>query len=172
MKVSPKKKIIVPLNGYIAPLKRKGPIDVPYMETFANIALLLNSRIPVYEVLSNGMKVKLTLMNFDKQNDTALTFIKSKKANKVDPKATKVITDEEVNANSMETILANSTKRMPDYREMSKSTPNAPASVSITEISTEGISTNEKNKKSKPHKNYIGEVKDSQMIGTELVELK
>ena len=172
MKVSPKKKIIIPLNAYIAPLKRKGPIDVPYMETFANIALLLNSRIPVYEVLSNGMKIKLTLMNFDKQNDTALNIINSKKKSKVDVKATKVITDEDVNANSMEAILANSTKRMPDHREMSKSTPNAPASVNITQISTESISTSEKNKKSKPHKNYISEGKDTQVIGNEIVELK
>ena len=72
----------------------------------------------------------------------------------------------------MEAILANSTKRMPNHREMSKSTPLAPTSVNITEISTENISTSEKNKKSKPHKNYISEGKDSQSIGNEIVELR
>ena len=168
MKVSPKKKIVIPFNNFIPVLKRRGPIDVPYMETFQNISNLINSRIPVYEVLSNGMKVKLTLMNFDKQNDTALNTIKANRAPKK-KNGTVVVTDEDINANSMASILANSTKRMPDHRELSKSTPTAPTSVNISDINVDGVVVSESGK---PHKNYTGNRKDSQVVGSEIVELK
>jgi len=130
-----RKKIVIPYNGYIAPLKINGPVDVPYMETYDNIGKLLMSKLPVYEVLNNGEKVKITLMNYDKKNseDTENSSARSeynKPYRKKDNKPT-IVTDDDVKSSSMANILAASTKRMPtrdrnttNERSSSDGTPN------------------------------------------------
>lgn len=131
-----RKKIVIPYNGYIAPLKINGPVDVPYMETYENIAKLLMSKLPVYEVLNNGEKVKINLLNYDKKNseDSENNSARSeyeKSYRKKDNKPT-IVTDDDVKATSMANILANSTKRMPtrdrnttnEQRSSSDGTPN------------------------------------------------
>lgn len=61
-----KKKIIIPYNGRIR-LKGNimGPIEIPYMEDIKMICKLIMDKYPVYEVLKDGSKVKLTLINYN-----------------------------------------------------------------------------------------------------------
>lgn len=111
-----RKKIVIPYNGYIAPLKINGPVDIPYMETYDNIANLLMAKLPVYEVLNNGKKVKINLLNFDKTNSDNVEDSSARseynKPYRVKSNNTTIVTDEDVAASSMANILAQSTKRM------------------------------------------------------------
>jgi hypothetical protein len=110
-----KKRIVIPYDGYI-PLKGvNGPVTVPYMETFENISKLLMGRMPVKEVLKDGTKVDLNLMNYDKENSWNASStekkyeavvptrdgLNSKKRNK-----TIIVTDDDVKAASMESLLS------------------------------------------------------------------
>lgn len=69
-----KKRIIVPHHG---PILIKGgmygPILSPFMEEISEISRLLSSGVAVTEILSDGSEVKLTMKNFDKNNDIAAT---------------------------------------------------------------------------------------------------
>lgn len=126
-KVVQRKKIIIPYNGYIHALGVHGPVEIPYMETLENIAKMLMRRIPVYEIISGGSKVKLTTTNYKKNNggdgdDVKKTYepVNAKKKKK---SSTICITDEDLEEKSLSAILRNSTKKVSkskDYYDGSK----------------------------------------------------
>jgi hypothetical protein len=114
-KVVQRKKIIIPYSGYIHALGVHGPVEIPYMETLENIAKMLMRRIPVYEITSDGNKVKLTTTNYKKNNggdgdDVKKTYepVNAKKKKN----STICITDEDLEEKSLSAILRNSTKKV------------------------------------------------------------
>ena len=111
-KLVQRKKIIVPHNGYIGMLGKNGPIEIPYMETVQRIGEMIMRRLPVYEILSDGSKVKLTLQNYDKENCSSGTgLVQTYEPSKRNKKSeTIVVSDEDVKAKSIETVLSESTK--------------------------------------------------------------
>jgi hypothetical protein len=153
-----KKKIVIPYNGYIALKGVNGPITVPYMETFENISRLLMARMPVQEVLSDGTKIALDLINYDKENSwnasstekkyEAVTYSNGKLNSAPNKKKNPIIvTDEDVKAKSVETLL-----KRPEMKSYAKK----PAEGTTVEISKKtdttinvhehGQSYNKKNK--------------------------
>lgn len=119
-KVQQRKKIIIPFSGYIGVLGVIGPVEIPYMETLETIAKLLMRRIPVYEITSDGTKVKLTMSNYRKNNGSEEDSIKKtyeptnaskKKANVI------TVTDEEIESSSIKNLLKNSTKKLAKSKE-------------------------------------------------------
>ena len=165
--VTLKKKIIIPYDGYI-PLKGvNGPVLVPYMETFENIGKLLNGRIPVKEVLKDGTKIDLNLMNYDKENSWNASSTEKKyepvthrHGKIVSPKKSKVIvvTDEDAKAETMDALLS---------RGINKVDKNKPAEeVNVTNKVTETYESgnagsyrgNKHNKKK--HKSHTDEIID------------
>lgn len=65
------KKIVVPSRGMIHTSRGtcRGPIERPYYETIDTIlSMISRQELEVYEVLSDNVKVRLTLKNFDKDN--------------------------------------------------------------------------------------------------------
>jgi len=153
--VTLKKKIIIPYDGYI-PLKGiNGPVTVPYMETFENISKLLMSGMPVKEVLRDGTKIDLTLMNYDKENSWNASSTE-KKYESVTPvkgelvsgrKKNKVIivTDEDVKAASMDSILSRGIKA-------SAETSSDSAKSNVYEHGDAGTKMNNKPNKNKKNK--------------------
>jgi hypothetical protein len=119
-KVQQRKKIIIPFSGYIGILGVIGPVEIPYMETLETIAKLLMRRIPVYEITSDGSKVKLTMSNYRKNNGSKEDAIKKtyepsntskKKVNVI------TVTDEEIEESSIKNLLKNSTKKLAKSKE-------------------------------------------------------
>lgn len=110
-----RKKVIIPFNGYIKVLGIRGPVNIPFMATFEKIAELLSAGCPVTEILNDGSKVKLTLVNYDQCNSThenssiKKTFESVRRSKPVSA-APKVVTDADVKKTSMAQILLNSTK--------------------------------------------------------------
>lgn len=72
-----KKQIVIMLKGDIPVLGVSGPIDNPYWETLDRISQMLMYNVPIYEVLSDGSKVQLDLVNFDQENDPNKTGLRS-----------------------------------------------------------------------------------------------
>lgn len=70
-KVVKRKKITIATSGKLA-LKGgiRGPVDIPYMETIDNISRMIVAGYKIYEHLSDGTKVQLTVQNFKKENGT------------------------------------------------------------------------------------------------------
>jgi len=70
-KVVKRKKITIATSGKLA-LKGgiRGPVDIPYMETIDNIGRMIVAGYKIYEHLSDGTKVQLTVQNFKKENGT------------------------------------------------------------------------------------------------------
>lgn len=118
-----RKKVIIPYNGYIKPLGIRGPVSIPFMATFERIAELLSNGIPVTEILNDGGKVKLNLVNFDQCNSThenssiKKTFESIRRVKPVSAAPT-VVTDDDVKKNSMEQILLKSTKVFPEGKSV------------------------------------------------------
>ena len=139
-----RKKIIIPFDGYIRVKGIYGPVDIPYMETIENIGSMLAHRIPVYECLSNGKKLKLTFGNCDKDNDIDGQTTMRKTYEPVKPtkkSATIVVTDEDAELESKQNILRGSTKKM--NTNASKEYEKAVDDVEITKSYT-------------PNKIYVG----------------
>lgn len=114
-KLVKRKKIIIPYNGYIRPIGVSGPVEIPYMETFERISEMLMRRIPVYEVLNDGTKVKLNLRNYDKDNgdsDTSSVRKTYEPTNAKRKTRTKQIDDDDVSVKSLKHILKSSTKKI------------------------------------------------------------
>ena len=90
-KVVKRKKITIATSGKLA-LKGgiRGPVDIPYMETVENIGRMIIGGYKIYEHLSDGTKVLLTVQNFKKENgqsdmQTKLEKIRSAKDIKQEP---------------------------------------------------------------------------------------
>lgn len=65
-KLVTRKRIVIEGNGNIGPLGVIGPVDRPYFETLEKIAEIIQLNFKVFEVLNNGEKVRLNMVNFDK----------------------------------------------------------------------------------------------------------
>jgi hypothetical protein len=112
-----RKDIIVTNSGYIRPLKIIGPVDSPISIELEKIAALLQNGYKVFEVLKNGAKIKLNLINFDKVNgdaDSSMTTTYESPNSVVRKTKVITVTDDDIRKKNMGTILADSTKRMPD----------------------------------------------------------
>lgn len=122
-KVQQRKKIIIPYSGYIGVLGVMGPVEIPYMETIETIAKMLMRRIPVFEITSDGNKVKLTMSNYKKNNGGESDGVKKtyEPVNSTKKSTTITITDEDIENNSVSTILKNSTKKVAKAKEYDKS---------------------------------------------------
>ena len=90
-KVVKRKKITIATSGKLA-IKGgiRGPVEIPYLETVENIGKMIVAGYKVYEHLSDGTKVLLTVQNFKKENgsndmQTKLEKIKSAKEIKQEP---------------------------------------------------------------------------------------
>ena len=120
-KVQQRKKIIIPFNGYIGVLGVMGPVEIPYMETLETIAKMLMRRIPVFEITSDGNKVKLTMSNYKKNNGTSEEDAVKKTYEPVNTGKKKssviTITDEDIENSSMSNLLKNSTKKLAKSKE-------------------------------------------------------
>ena len=70
-KVVKRKKITIATSGKLS-LKGgiRGPVEIPYMETIDNIGKMIVAGYKVFEHLSDGTKVQLTVQNFKKENGT------------------------------------------------------------------------------------------------------
>ena len=70
-KVVKRKKITIATSGKLS-LKGgiRGPVEIPYMETIDNIGRMIVAGYKIYEHLSDGTKVLLTVQNFKKENGT------------------------------------------------------------------------------------------------------
>ena len=70
-KVVKRKKITIATSGKLA-LKGgiRGPVEIPYSETVDMIGRMIVAGYKVYEHLSDGTKVLLTVQNFKKENGT------------------------------------------------------------------------------------------------------
>lgn len=70
-KVVKRKKITIATSGKLS-LKGgiRGPVDIPFMETIDNIGRMIIAGYKIYEHLSDGTKVLLTIQNFKKENGT------------------------------------------------------------------------------------------------------
>ena len=93
-KVVKRKKITIATSGKLA-IKGgiKGPVDIPYSETIDVIGRMIVAGYKVYEHLSDGTKVLLTVQNFKKENgtndmQTKLEAVKS--AKELAPKPSKI----------------------------------------------------------------------------------
>ncbi len=90
-KVVKRKKITIATSGKLS-IKGgiRGPVDIPYMESIDTIGRMLVAGYKVYEHLSDGSKVLLTVQNFKKENgtndmQTTLESVKSAKELKAPP---------------------------------------------------------------------------------------
>ena len=68
-KVVKRKKITIATSGKLS-LKGgiRGPVEIPYMETVDNIGKMIIAGYKIYEHLSDGTKVQLTVQNFKREN--------------------------------------------------------------------------------------------------------
>jgi hypothetical protein len=70
------KRIVIKYNGPIYPKAGVyGPIDIPYLEDHQTIFALLVQNYPVYEVLDNGEELRLTIANFEADNNAPVKVL-------------------------------------------------------------------------------------------------
>lgn len=154
---------ILPLKGNIT-----GPILTPYMENVDTIFKLVAAGINVYEVLDNNNQVKLTIHNFDKDNNEFKpekvvtddeTIPVTKDEIKVDEPATVEVTPEVVTETNEYTQPA----EIPE--EAVPSTETVEETTEETEDTTYNNNNGytgyaqRNNKKKKKHHNNNGEIK-------------
>ena len=107
-KVVKRKKITIATSGKLA-LKGgiRGPVDIPYSETVDNIGRMIVAGYKVYEHLSDGTKILLTVQNFKKENgindmQTRLETVKS--ANELKAEPSKLRAQEKAKSGTVEQI--------------------------------------------------------------------
>lgn len=105
-----KKQIVIDHKGDIPVLNVSGPIDIPYWETLEKISQMLMYNVAIYEVLSDGTKVRLDLCNYDQENDPKEMGLKQTYETTVKPTPTKLVTDNGVDMNE---VVSNFTKPLP-----------------------------------------------------------
>lgn len=93
-KVVKRKKITIATSGKLA-LKGgiRGPVEIPYLETVENIGRMIVAGYKIYEHLSDGTKILLTVQNFKKENglsDMQTKFEKIKSAKDIKQKPSKL----------------------------------------------------------------------------------
>ena len=77
------RKIVIPYNGYIESKKVNGPVTFPYMESNKEILKMLARGVKVLEVLPNGERKELTVVDVT-EVETAV-----EEHRKVEPKVVK-----------------------------------------------------------------------------------
>lgn len=138
------KKVVIPYNHHIPFLGVSGPIDNPITLETKVIFDILSRKIPVYEYMLDGSKVKLNLVNYNKKfsslSSYELIYDNVKKSNN-----NNVITlsDERVKSSSVEEILRRSTLPPEEKKEVIKEEPKKDP-ISVINVLPD-----------KPKKNYI-----------------
>lgn len=152
------KTVVIPFNNYISELGVYGPIDIPVKLETQRISNILSRKIPVYEILKDGSKLKLDLVNYNKKtselSSLELVSESNKKKNNIDVIS---ISDEEVKSRSVEELLKRSTLPKEEKKIVEK-----PQEVN------KAIPINNINK-DKPKKNFI---EKKEIIEDEIIDRK
>lgn len=96
-----KKQIVIDHKGDIPVLNVSGPIDIPYWETLEKISQMLMYNVAIYEVLSDGTKLRLDLCNYDQENDPKEMGLKQVYETTVKSTPTKLVTDNGIDMNAV-----------------------------------------------------------------------